>query len=162
MRIKLKKTWTEYEYTSKDVVPHNTWLLEKFNCHINVEICSSLKVIKYLLWYPFKGETRVIASVQNVQDEIKQYEDMRTVGATEAFWRIYNFELHARFPTVVSLDIHLEDDQIMFFEDDADMQQAIEGGPRSTHLTSFFLYNEQNRNGVNNELTYMNFPSRFA
>ena len=85
MRIKLKKTWTEYEYTSKDVVPHNTWLLEKFNCHINVEIYSSLKVIKYLLWYPFKGETRVIASVQNVQDEIKQYKDMRTVGATEAF-----------------------------------------------------------------------------
>ena len=31
--------------------------LEKFDCHINVEICSSLKVIKYLLWYPFKGDT---------------------------------------------------------------------------------------------------------
>ena len=107
-----------------------------------MEICSSLKVIKYLLWYPFKGETWVIASVQNIQDEIKQYKDMRTVGATEAFWQIYNFELHARFPTVVSLNIHLEDEQIMFFEDDTDMQQAVKGGLRLTHLTLFFLYNE--------------------
>ena len=46
-----------YEYTSKDVVPHNLWLLENFGCHINVEICSSLKDIKYLVWYPFKGDT---------------------------------------------------------------------------------------------------------
>ena len=162
VRMKLNKRWTEYEYTSKDVVPHNLWLLEKFNCHINVEICSSLKVVKYLLWYPFKGDTRVIGSVQSVQDEISHFEDMRTVGATEAFWRLYEFDLHNRYPTVVSLDIHLENEQLMFFEGDTNLQEEVESGPKFTNLTSFFLYNEQNEVGVNNDLTYMNFPSRFA
>ena len=39
VRMKLNRKWVTYEYTSKDVVPHNLWLLEKFDCHINVEIC---------------------------------------------------------------------------------------------------------------------------
>ena len=54
VRLRLKKRWVDYEYTSKDVVPHNLWLLKCFGCHINVEICSSIKVIKYLLWHPVK------------------------------------------------------------------------------------------------------------
>ena len=138
VRLRLSNRWIEYEYTSKDVVPHNVWLLDRFDCHINVEVCSSLKVIKYLLWYPFKGDTRVIGSVRTVEDEIRQYEDMRTVGATEAFWRMYNFDPHTRFPSVMSLDIHLEEEQLIFFEPDTNLQQEVEGGPRLTQLTAFF------------------------
>ncbi|CAK8535268.1 unnamed protein product [Lathyrus sativus] len=33
---------------NKWVVPYNPWLLLKYDCHINVEICSSIKSIKYL------------------------------------------------------------------------------------------------------------------
>ena len=162
VRMKLNRKWVTYEYTSKDVVPHNLWLLEKFDCHINVEICSSLKVIKYLLWYPFKGDTRVIGSMGTNEDEISYYEDMRTVGATEAFWRIYEFDLHTRFPTVVSLAIHLEDEQNIYFEDDTNLQQNLQNPAEYTQLTSFFLYNEQHHDGINNQVTYMDFPSRFA
>ena len=94
---------------------HNLWLLKRFQCHINVEIGSSLKVIKYLLWYPFKGETRVIASTEkekekeeeDKENEVNRFLDMRTVGATEAFWRLYEFKLHTRCPCVYSLAIHL-------------------------------------------------------
>lgn len=30
------------------VVPYNPYLLAKFNCHMNVEICSTIKAVKYL------------------------------------------------------------------------------------------------------------------
>ncbi|MGH7955181.1 MAG: helitron helicase-like domain-containing protein [Gloeomargaritales cyanobacterium] len=40
--------------TNEWVVPYNPFLLQHFNSHINVEIVTSLQVIKYLLWYPFK------------------------------------------------------------------------------------------------------------
>ncbi|KAL8586648.1 hypothetical protein ACOMHN_040156 [Nucella lapillus] len=35
--------------TNQWVVPYNPYLLHQFNCHINVEICSSIKSIKYVL-----------------------------------------------------------------------------------------------------------------
>ena len=33
-------------------------------------------MVKYLLWYPFKGDPRVMASVRNANDEIATFEDM--------------------------------------------------------------------------------------
>ena len=103
-----------------------------------MEVCSSLKVIKYRLWYPFKGDTQAIGSVRTVEDEIRHYEDMRTVGATEAFWRMYKFDLHARFPSVMSLDIHLEEEHLIFFEADTNLEEEVERGPQLTQLTAFF------------------------
>ncbi|KAL8573081.1 hypothetical protein ACOMHN_010510 [Nucella lapillus] len=35
--------------TNQWVVPYNPYLLHQFNCHIKVEICSSIKSIKYVL-----------------------------------------------------------------------------------------------------------------
>ena len=96
-----------YKIGSQWVVSYNQWLLKKSKCHINVEICSSIQVVKYLLWYPFKGDTRVMASVRNAEDEIETFEDMRTFGPSEDFWRIQEFPLHKRFPICQYLDINL-------------------------------------------------------
>ena len=37
------------------VVPYNCYLSQKYNCHINVEICSSVKSFKYIYKYIYKG-----------------------------------------------------------------------------------------------------------
>jgi hypothetical protein len=37
------------------VVPYNPYLLKRFNCHTNVEICTNLTAIKYLYKYVTKG-----------------------------------------------------------------------------------------------------------
>ena len=42
--------------TSDWVVPYNAQLLKLLKCHINVEICSSIKSIKYVIKYTLKGE----------------------------------------------------------------------------------------------------------
>jgi hypothetical protein len=42
-------------YTNANVVPYNKYLLYKYNCHINVEYCHSVKAIKYHLKYINKG-----------------------------------------------------------------------------------------------------------
>src|SRR5439155_7405394 len=42
------------------IVPYNPYLCQKYNCHINVEICSSIRSVKYLYkygrWSVKKGE----------------------------------------------------------------------------------------------------------
>ncbi|KAI5385907.1 hypothetical protein KIW84_072492 [Lathyrus oleraceus] len=45
------------------VVPYNPWLLLKYDCHINVDICSNIKSIKYLYKYVYKGSDRVAMEV---------------------------------------------------------------------------------------------------
>jgi hypothetical protein len=45
------------------VIPFNTSLLMLYNCHINVEICSSIKIVKYLYKYIYKGHDGASYSV---------------------------------------------------------------------------------------------------
>ena len=52
------------------IVPYNPYLCQKYDCHINVEICSSIRSVKYLYKYVYKGQDRVIVSIED-QDEIK-------------------------------------------------------------------------------------------
>ena len=41
---------------NRSVVPHNLYLVSKYNCHINVEICNGVgRMIKYLYKYVYKG-----------------------------------------------------------------------------------------------------------
>jgi hypothetical protein len=43
------------------VVPNNPYLLLKYDCHINVEICDSIRTIKYMHKYVYKGHDRANA-----------------------------------------------------------------------------------------------------
>ncbi|KAM1736615.1 hypothetical protein ACFX12_014956 [Malus domestica] len=61
------------------VIPYNSWLLLRYDCHINVEICCNIKSVKYLYKYVYKGPDRVAFEVHHepIQDEIKQFVDAR-------------------------------------------------------------------------------------
>ena len=49
------------------IVPYNPWLLLKYNCHINVEICCSIKSVKCLYKYVYKSPDRVSMEVRQAQ-----------------------------------------------------------------------------------------------
>ena len=76
-RIMVDNTW---------VVPYNPWLLLKYNCHINVEICCNIKSVKYFYKYVYKGPNRVSIEVRSGPnyDEVQQYIDARWVCALKA------------------------------------------------------------------------------
>ena len=38
------------------VVPYNIYLVTKYDAHINVEICTTVTVVKYLYKYVYKGK----------------------------------------------------------------------------------------------------------
>ena len=53
------------------MVPYNLYLCVKYNSHINVEICSSVKVVKYLYKYVYKGHDHAIIFLQATESSTR-------------------------------------------------------------------------------------------
>ncbi|KAG5544393.1 hypothetical protein RHGRI_016971 [Rhododendron griersonianum] len=71
------------------VVPYNPYLLAMFDCHINIEVCFTIKAVKYLYKYIYKGHDKIIYRLvtskfpQDV-DEIQQFQAARWISPPEA------------------------------------------------------------------------------
>ena len=120
------------------IVPYNKFLIRKFDAHINVEVCSSIRSVKYLYKYVYKGHdcaSMELASADN-HNEIQQFVDGRTVTPPEAAWRIFSFLMHEQSHTIVRLAVHLPLEQPVVFRVD-DIAGAVQRSTETT-LTAFF------------------------
>lgn len=110
---------------NRHVVPYNTRLLLKYHAHINMEWCHQNTFIKYLFKYIHKGydiiTTTIVTSnsvTANEKDylyEIKQYLDCRYVSPSEAYWRIYAYNIHGRRPDVERMFYHLIGEKVVYY-----------------------------------------------
>ena len=68
------------------VVPYNSWLSKKYQAHINVEACMSVKAVKYLYKYICKGHdcANTLINEQINHNEVNTFLDCRYVSAPEA------------------------------------------------------------------------------
>lgn len=113
------------------VVPYNPYLLARFDCHINVEVCSTIKAVKYLYKYIYKGHDKIIYKLVTAKsnediDEIEQFQSARWISPLEAMWRIYKFPLFQIHPAVMTLQLHLEGCQSINFKDDTNLQSIAD------------------------------------
>jgi hypothetical protein len=137
--IKIKNQ--QLQIDNRWVVPYNKMLSKIFNAHINTECCMSIKSIKYVCKYINKGTDMAVFAVQQQdgqqnQDEVRQFQLGRYISSNEAIWRIFGFDLHQRYPTVVNLAVHLENGQRVYFTEETAEQVAQ--SPPETTLTAFF------------------------
>ena len=149
----------DFEFDDSWVVPYNPWLLYKYNCHINVEICTSISAVKYLYKYIFKGHDKASVavvpatveghqiqpahevnpeSVPRVIDEIDDYVDSRYVGAQEAVWRIFGNEMSSQWPPVLRLQVHLENMQQVTYMEGMETEALEAAADKETPLTAYF------------------------
>ncbi|XP_021986145.2 uncharacterized protein LOC110882430 [Helianthus annuus] len=142
------------------VVPYNPRLLMMFNCHMNVEVCSSIKSVKYLFKYVYKGHDKQVIQVDQsepgvVIHEIKRFQDARYISPPEAMWHIFSFSLSQIFPAVLALQLHLPNNQMVRFRDDDLMPNIVDRErDKRTMLTAFF---DQNRNDTHGYLRHRRF-----
>ncbi|XP_053595510.1 uncharacterized protein LOC128667831 [Microplitis demolitor] len=116
------------------VVPYNPVLCRTFKAHINVEVCNSVKSIKYICKYINKGSDQAVFTVGDL-DEVTKYEAGRYISTSEAVWRIVSFPIHERFPPVMHLAVHLENGQRVFFNENNILNQINNS---KTTLMAFF------------------------
>ena len=102
------------------------------------------------------------ANLVGADDEIAAYQDLRSIGASEAWWRLFDTPLSQRQPNVVALQVHLPDHQLVFFEPGQERQAAE--AVRRTHLTAWLDYNRESAAADPDcrRLLYPDFPSRYT
>ncbi|GBN05470.1 hypothetical protein AVEN_240461-1 [Araneus ventricosus] len=71
---------------------------KKVNTHINVEVCASVKIVKYLYKYVYEGHDAASVGLQTNDgllnnDGFLTFLDGRYVSAPEAMWRLNEFSL---------------------------------------------------------------------
>ena len=141
---KIKRGGREYEVDNSWVVPYNAWLTLTYDCHINVEFARSPTSCKYLYKYVTKGNNRPMVRTevegQDGRDEIAEYEDLRSVGSSEAVWHMMAYPIARKHPAVQAMRVHLEGEQQVNF-DEGQEEAALETG-RKTELTAFFAINQ--------------------
>ncbi|KAH9070485.1 hypothetical protein Ae201684P_002842 [Aphanomyces euteiches] len=126
------------EYTNQYVIPYCPTLSAMFDCHINVEACTSISAVKYLYKYIFKGSDRSNFQLESSKlDEIKQYQDARYVSCCEALTRIFSFDMFNRSHAVENLEIHLEGEQVVCIPTDRPMSPQELARRNRTKLTAF-------------------------
>uniref|UniRef100_A0A453JKG8 ATP-dependent DNA helicase n=1 Tax=Aegilops tauschii subsp. strangulata TaxID=200361 RepID=A0A453JKG8_AEGTS len=158
----VRKEWLDNRW----VVPYNPHLLRYFNCHINVEACGSIKAVKYLFKYIYKGHDRASIAVSEADkngdiDEIKQYRDARWVTPPEALWRIYGFELSKNSPPVKQLQLHLPNMHMVSFQAAQNIERVVNReGVEKSMLTEYFEANRLHEDA--RSILYRDFPEWYT
>ncbi|XP_029150694.1 uncharacterized protein [Arachis hypogaea] len=135
-----------------------------YDCHINVEICSSIKSIMYLYKYCYKGPDRVAMEVHNGSnvDEVQQFVDARWIAAPEACWRIFKFNLYRMYPSVERLQIHFPNQHQVSFYDHQTIPEILNDDYFSrTMLTEFFALNRE-EDQQSRHLLYRKIPEYYT
>ncbi|GAU50222.1 hypothetical protein TSUD_409010 [Trifolium subterraneum] len=153
-----------------NVVPYNPFLLMRYQGHINVESCNKSNAIKYLFKYVNKGPDRSNVQISNsksatdepeILDEIKRFYDYRYISPCEATWRLLAFDIHQKFPAVIRLSIHLENQQSVTFNDGSSLHNVVSYREMAdTMFLAWFNANLEFEEG--RDLTYAEFPSKFV
>ncbi|GKA53443.1 hypothetical protein Tco_0746758 [Tanacetum coccineum] len=162
-------------YDNKHVVPHNRYLLLKYRAHINVEWCNRSKAIKYLFKYLNKGPDRAtIVIEENVKngttvgtenvlevDEIKNYLNCRFLAPCEAVWRLFSFDIHYTYPSVMQLTFHLPNQNAITMRDSERLPALLQReGIDVTMFTDWFELNKRDPDA--RTLTYADIPKHYV
>ena len=91
------------------------------------------------------------------RSEVHEYQDMRSLGSSEACWRLFCFNISEHHPAVYAMRVHLQDQQMVTFEEGQEHQMAERD--HTTELTAFFNYNRDNPGTA---VMYCDFPEQFT
>ena len=83
---------------NRHVATYNPYLLKKYNCHINVEYVGSIRAVKYLYKYIYKGHdcayNKVVENQRSLNyNEADAYIQGRCITPPEACWRLFDNEI---------------------------------------------------------------------
>jgi len=166
-----RKTEDGFVYSNAWVASYCPYLTLKFKCHINVEVVSSIKSVKYIYKYILKGPDMVTVGVRsgkevNKGDEVTNFVEARYITPDYAIHRFFRFVLSGRSPAVERLPFHLPGEQRVLFQE-GEVIAALEA-PQKTKLEAYFdvvvAARQSNEQEIHcaNSITYEEMPAYYT
>jgi len=147
-------------FDNHNVVPYSPYLSACYDCHINVEICASVKAIKYIHKYIYKGHNHATVVIGQDIDEISDHIGAHYVGPTEACWHMLEYQMHEEKPSVYRLPVHLKDKHNIHYDEDDDPNVLLNNEAlKKTPLTEWFTANATLPDAK--DVGYLDFPQKF-
>lgn len=126
-----------------------------------MEVCATVKAVKYIHKYIYKGSDQITVQIDGFQDEIAQHFNRHYIGPPQAIWQLWEYLTHEKFLPVHQLPVHLPNEQLVYFEADAEQSELHLRLDRSTSkLIDFFNYNYDHPDG--RHLLYQEFPGHYV
>ncbi|XP_026397270.1 uncharacterized protein LOC113292602 [Papaver somniferum] len=95
-----------------------------------------------------------------ITDEVDTYLDCRYVSGSESSWRVLNFPIQFRNPSVERLPFHLKGEQYIYYNGKKDLKVAMKKvDPNATKFLCWFEANTKYPKA--RDLTYVDFPKDF-
>lgn len=148
---------------NRSVVPYNAYLLQKYDAHINVEVCTSMRAVKYIYKYIYKGfdcANMILSAGEAPDNEIANYIDARYVSAPEAMWRLLQCKMHDKSHAVIRLPVHLPNQQRIIFREGEEEQALDDARTGTTKLEAWFLLNQTDPNAQS--IMYTDIPYSYV
>jgi hypothetical protein len=143
------------------VVLYNLYLTWKYKAYINVEVCGTIRAIKYIYKYIYKGSDRSTMEFQTNVDKIKRYVSGCYIKSAEAVWRLFKFAVHSKTPSVKHLPIHLLGGHMISFNSSTPTDEVADQiDEQHTLLMTFFNYNAHHPEAQS--YLYQDFPNTFT
>ncbi|ETV75935.1 hypothetical protein H257_09895 [Aphanomyces astaci] len=137
-------------------VPHNPYLVHKYNCHINVEVYKGSDRITYAV---FTDQER-----QPMLDKAREYVEGRYGSSLEAITRIRCYDLQGMSHAVEVLPVLEKDQQHCTYDETHDAESVVARNQK-TKLISLFLACAQGLTGSDGvparNCLYLDFPQYF-
>ena len=155
--VRVKK---KHDVDNRFVIPYNAYLLKKYQAHINVEVCTTVKSFKYIFKYIWKGHDCTTAEMS--LDEIKRYLDLRYLSPSEAVWRTSGFKMHDKSHSVIRLPVHAPEAETLIYKKNAskeELETLLHEESRSK-LLAFFRLNQEDK--FARSLYYQDIPLHYT
>ena len=130
------------------------------NSHCNLEVTTSVKIVKYLFKYihkdPDHARVGFFDDHDRVSVDIKEYVSLRYISASEAIWRILEFDVSGLHPNVIAQPVHLPNKDVVI------LQPGDEASPLEKSVSKLRVYFQRPDVSDLSPLTFLNIFEQYT
>ncbi len=101
-------------FNNRWIVPYNPFLTRLLKIYINVEVCITMKIVKYIHKYIYKKHDKITLQIYKI-NKITRYITCRYISPAQTIQSILKFLIYKEWPTIIRLNLYIFNKQTVTF-----------------------------------------------